>query len=63
MHAVSKDLAQFHSECLYLMIDVRLVDSDATPTPGSTPNASDNEDDGGGGECTLAKTNIQLSMQ
>ena len=27
------------------MIDVRLVDSDGTPTPSSTPESSDAEDD------------------
>jgi len=50
LHAVSRDLTQFHSECLYLMIDVRLVDSDGTPmsTPTSSNAGSDdegNEDD------------------
>ena len=39
LHAVSRDLTQFHQECLYLMIDVRLVDE--TGTPMSTPTSSD----------------------
>jgi nucleotide-sensitive chloride channel 1A len=46
MHAISRDLAAFpNAECLYLMIDVRLVDSDGTPTPSSTPESSDADDD------------------
>jgi len=54
LHAVSRDLTQFHSECLYLMIDVRLVDSDGTPmsTPTSSDAGSDdegNDDDSDGG--------------
>merc|ERR1712020_723505 len=53
LHAVSRDLTQFHQECLYLMIDVRLVDE--TGTPMSTPTSSDagsdseNEEDSDGG--------------
>ena len=30
---------------VFQMIDVRLVDSDGTPTPSSTPESSDAEDD------------------
>lgn len=44
LHAISKDLSQFPAECLYLIIDVRLVDSEGTPN--STPNASDDDEDG-----------------
>ena len=44
LHAISKDLLAFPSECLYLMIDVRLLD-ESEGTPNSTPNGSDNEDD------------------
>lgn len=43
LHAVSKDLTNFHSECLYLMIDVRFFDSEGTPTPESSD--MDNEDE------------------
>merc|ERR1712079_508677 len=42
LHAVSRDLTQFHQECLYLMIDVRLVDEEGTPM--STPNTSGDDD-------------------
>eukprot|EP00095_Tigriopus_kingsejongensis_P004118 snap_masked-scaffold122_size333723-processed-gene-2.15 protein:Tk04118 transcript:snap_masked-scaffold122_size333723-processed-gene-2.15-mRNA-1 annotation:"methylosome subunit picln" len=41
LHAVSKDLSQFPAECLYLIIDVRLVESEGTPN--STPNDSDDD--------------------
>ena len=44
LHAVSRDLTQFHEECLYLMIDVRLVDEEGTPM--STPSHSDADDSG-----------------
>jgi len=44
LHAVSRDLTQFHQECLYLMIDVRLVDEEGTPM--STPNTSGDDDSG-----------------
>ena len=44
LHAVSRDLTQFHQECLYLMIDVRLVDEMGTPM--STPTSSDADDSG-----------------
>merc|ERR1719309_485732 len=44
LHAVSRDLTQFQQECLYLMIDVRLVDE--TGTPMSTPTSSDADDSG-----------------
>merc|ERR1719309_896422 len=39
LHAVSRELTVFHQECLYLMIDVRLVDEEGTPM--STPTSSD----------------------
>merc|ERR1719309_792072 len=48
LHAVSRDLTQFHQECLYLMIDVRLVDEEGTPM--STPTSSDADDSLGGDE-------------
>merc|ERR1711874_795334 len=44
LHAVSRDLTVFHQECLYLMIDVRLVDEMGTPM--STPTSSDADDSG-----------------
>ena len=50
LHAVSRDLTVFpNAECLYLMIDVKLVES-APPTPRSTPETSDSDegDDGEG---------------
>ncbi len=47
MHAVHKNRDEFPRHNLYLIIDVRLVDSDETPTPSSTPGGSDNEDDTG----------------
>ncbi len=49
MHAVQRRdaAASPHGDCLYLVIDVRLVESDETPTPSSTPNGSDDEDGGG----------------
>jgi len=43
VHAVCRDLTQFHSECLYLMIDVRLMDS-VHNTPSSSSAGSDMED-------------------
>merc|ERR1712098_828029 len=46
LHAVSRDLTQFHSECLYLMIDVRLVDESGTPM--STPTSTDKAESEGG---------------
>ena len=48
LHAVSRDLTQFHQECLYLMIDVRLVDEAGTPmsTPTSSEAGSDSEEVG-----------------
>ena len=37
MHAISRDAMVFpHTECLYLMIDAKLVDS-VPGTPASTP--------------------------
>merc|ERR1712223_742169 len=45
LHAVSRDVTVFpNAECLYLMIDVKLVES-APPTPRSTPEASDSSED------------------
>jgi len=50
VHAISRDLTQFHQECLYLMIDVRLVDTEGTPTSSSAgSDMEDNEDDSEGG--------------
>ncbi len=53
MHAVKRADAglaasTMNRDCLYLVLDVRLVDSDDTGTPSSTPGASDNDSDGGG---------------
>ena len=47
LHAVSRNLTQFHKECLYLMIDVRLVDETGTPmsTPTSSEAGSDSENE------------------
>jgi len=46
LHAVSRDTSGFpHSEHLYLMIDKKLVDSDGMPTPTSTPESSDVDDE------------------
>merc|ERR1711997_978353 len=47
LHAVSRDLTQFHQECLYLMIDVSLVDETGTPmtTPTSSEAGSDSENE------------------
>merc|ERR1711936_321507 len=45
LHAVSRDVTVFpNAECLYLMIDVKLVES-APPTPRSTPEGSDDSGD------------------
>eukprot|EP00088_Acartia_fossae_P064277 TRINITY_DN7905_c0_g1_i2.p1 TRINITY_DN7905_c0_g1~~TRINITY_DN7905_c0_g1_i2.p1 ORF type:complete len:188 (+),score=50.85 TRINITY_DN7905_c0_g1_i2:58-621(+) len=50
VHAVCRDLTQFHQECLYLMIDVRLMDQEATPTSSSAgSDMEDNEDESEGG--------------
>lgn len=50
LHAVSRDLSAFpRAECLYLMIDVKLVDSEPG-TPTSTPETSDDEDEANDGE-------------
>jgi len=50
LHAVSRDLTQFHSECLYLMIDVRLMDQEGTPTSSSAgSDMEDNEEESEGG--------------
>ena len=46
MHAIHKNAAEFPRPNLYLIIDVRLVDSDGTPTPESSHHGSDNEDEG-----------------
>merc|ERR1712122_419600 len=44
LHAVSRDVTAFpNAENLYLMIDVKLVDSEPS-TPRSTPETSDDED-------------------
>jgi len=46
LHAVSRDTNSFpHSQHLYLMIDVRLVEPESTPTPTSTPETSEDESD------------------
>jgi len=50
LHAISRDTMVFpHTECLYMMIDAKLVDSEPT-TPTSTPETSDDDenDDGEG---------------
>lgn len=51
LHAISRDVTVFpNTECLYLMIDAKLVDSEPS-TPRSTPETSDDDDDdeeGGG---------------
>ena len=47
LHAVSRNLTQFHKECLYLMIDVRLVDE--TPTSSEAGSDSEHEDESVGG--------------
>ena len=54
LHAVSRDLTQFHQECLYLMIDVRLVDETGTPmtTPTSSEAGSDSEQEESDGGMT-----------
>nr|ACO12648.1 Methylosome subunit pICln [Lepeophtheirus salmonis] len=43
LHAVSKDLSAFPEECLYLMIDVRLMESE-DPTPASSVDGDDNDE-------------------
>jgi len=46
LHAVSRDRSTFpNSEHLYLMIDKKLTDSEGMPTPTSTPESSDLDDD------------------
>jgi len=46
LHAVSRDTTTFpFAENIYLMIDVRLVDHESTPTPTSTPETSEDESD------------------
>jgi len=50
VHAVCRDLTQFHSECLYLMIDVRLMDQEMTPSSSSAgSDMEDNEEESEGG--------------
>ena len=44
LHAVSRDLTQCHRECLFLMIDLRLMDEMGTPL--STPTSSYADDSG-----------------
>jgi hypothetical protein len=46
MHAIHRNPGEFPDPNLYLIIDVRLVDSDGTMTPTSTPGASDQDDSG-----------------
>merc|ERR1712080_590872 len=58
MHAVSRDLTQFHQECLYLMIDVRLVDEEGTPM--STPNTSGDDESGDEGDSEGEMTEIRF---
>eukprot|EP00092_Neocalanus_flemingeri_P021763 GFUD01023610.1.p1 GENE.GFUD01023610.1~~GFUD01023610.1.p1 ORF type:complete len:190 (+),score=75.13 GFUD01023610.1:103-672(+) len=60
LHAVSRDLTQFHQECLYLMIDVRLVDEMGTPM--STPTSSDagSDDSGNEGDSDGGMTEIRF---
>jgi len=65
LHAVSRDLMVFpHTECLYMMIDTKLVDSEPS-TPVSTPETSDDEPDDGEGMTEVrfapdAKENLQI---
>ncbi len=48
LHAIQRaHPAAFPEDNLYLVIDVRLVESDETPTPSSTPNGSDDESEDG----------------
>merc|ERR1712008_616911 len=50
VHAISRDAMVFpHTECLYLMIDAKLVDS-VPGTPASTPETSDDDDEADDGE-------------
>jgi len=58
LHAVSRDLTQFHQECLYLMIDVRLVDEEGTPM--STPNTSGDDESGDEGDSEGGMTEIRF---
>merc|ERR1719219_755374 len=58
LHAVSRDLTQFHQECLYLMIDVRLVDE--TGTPMTTPTSSEAGSDSEGEESDGGMTEIRF---
>lgn len=52
LHAISRDVTVFpNTECLYLMIDAKLVDSEPS-TPRSTPETSDDEDEDGEGGMT-----------
>merc|ERR1712130_526175 len=55
---VSRDLTQFHQECLYLMIDVRLVDEEGTPM--STPNTSGDDESGDEGDSEGGMTEIRF---
>ena len=45
---IQRDPAMFRLENLYLILDVRLEDSDGTPSPTSTPSNSDVNDDSDG---------------
>ncbi len=65
MHAVQlagADATFVHGSCLYLVIDVRLVDSDETPTPSSSTRGSDAEDEerGGGDDDDAGITEIRF---
>jgi len=58
LHAVSRDLTQFDQECLYLMIDVRLVDEEGTPM--TTPTSTDDDDSGNEMESEGGMTEIRF---
>jgi len=61
LHAVSKDTTAFpHSEHLYLMIDKKLTDSEGMPTPNSTPESSDVDDDDDGDSTSGDMTEIRF---
>jgi len=50
VHAISRDVSQFHQECLYLMIDCRLMEQEGTPTSSSAgSDMEDNEEESEGG--------------
>ena len=62
MHAIHKNAAEFPRPNLYLIIDVRLVDSDGTPTPESSHHGSDDEGDGDDGDKDPGITEIRCVM-